>query len=121
MKPIILLVESDEWLSDHYERIFKNDYEVVKADSAIKAIEIIDKKLPDLIISDVFLTGGTIFALLHEMQSYSDTGRIPIILCTAFADNFSAEGLKSYGVKSILSKTSMTPESLLTVARDILA
>ena len=78
MKPAsILVVEDDNWLSEQYSRVLSNaGYLVHRASNALSAIEEIDDINPDAIILDVLLTGSTAFALLHELQSYGDTGGI---------------------------------------------
>lgn len=119
-KPTILVIESDEWLAEQYERVLMNDYKVVAVNNLMAAISVIDGVMPDLIIADILLTGGTIFGLLHELQSYGDTGDIPVVISTGFVDNLRIDNLKPYGVRRILDKNSMLPGDLLDVAQEIL-
>lgn len=120
-RPLILIIESDEWLAEQYQRVLGVECRTMVAHNALAAMKLIDKIIPDLIVVDILLTGGTAFALLHELQSYGDTGSIPIILCTNLASELSIESLRSYGVKVILDKTLMVPSDLPSAARDILA
>lgn len=118
----VLIVEDDEWLAEQYSRILNAaGYEISIAPHALAAIQIIDEINPDAIILDVLLTGSTAFALLHELQSYGDTGNIPIILCTSIASDLSLENLKLYGVDQILDKTTMMPDDLLIGLNRILS
>jgi CheY-like chemotaxis protein len=110
----VLIVEDDKWLAEQYERILAQaGYKVSITLHALDAIGMIDKSVPDVIILDVLLTGSTAFALLHELQSYEDTGGIPVILCTNLANEMSLEDLEPYGVKQILDKTKMVPGDLV--------
>jgi len=119
--PSILIVEDDGWLAEQYARVLKSaDYKTATVPHAQAAIQAIDEVNPNAIILDVLLTGSTAFALLHELQSYGDTGAIPIILCTNLADELSIEDLKSYGVKRILDKTKMIPDDLVVALRSVL-
>jgi DNA-binding response OmpR family regulator len=118
----ILIVEDDDWLAEQHARVLtKAGYKVAVALHALAAIQAIDDVTPDVIILDVLLTGSTAFALLHELQSYGDTGDIPIILCTNLASELSADDLEPYGVKKILDKTTMTPDDLVVALRSVLS
>jgi len=121
MPRTILVVEDDKWLYEQYERLLSADgYKVLTTQHALAAIKIIDDVKPDAIILDVLLTGSTAFTLLHELQSYGDTGAIPIILCTNIASELSLDDLKPYGVVQILDKSKMLPGDLVTSLRDVL-
>jgi CheY-like chemotaxis protein len=118
----ILIVEDDEWVSEQYSRVLqKAGYNVKISYNALDAIQSIDDYLPDAIILDMLLTGSTALALLHELQSYGDTGSIPIILCTNLADELQIETLKSYGVKHIIDKTKMKPNDIVLALRRIIS
>jgi len=119
--PSILIVEDDEWLAEQHSRVLtKVGYKATIVPHALAAIQAIDIVHPDAIILDVLLTGSTAFALLHELQSYGDTGDIPIILCTNLASELSIDDLKLYGVRQILDKTTMTPSDLILALKSVL-
>lgn len=118
---LVLIVESNEWLGEQYERVLKSEYEVILASNAQAAMHIIDSTMPDVVVIDVLLTGGTAFALLHELQSYADTGDIPVILCTSLASELSIDDLRPYGVKSIIDKTLMVPSDLPNAVKKVLS
>ena len=116
----ILVVEDDKWLAEQFCRtIDAAGYQSNLALNAIDAIKIIDESCPDVIIFDVLLTGSTAFALLGELQSYCDTGQIPVILCTNIASDLEIKNLNDYGVKRIIDKTTMAPADLVSVIRSV--
>lgn len=118
----ILLVEDDPWLAELEERVLsKEGYRVRIATDGDAAIDLIDDELPDLIVLDMLLTGTTAFALLHELQSYGDTGLIPVIICTNMAENLELDELSVYGVRRIVNKSTMQPSDLVAAARSVLA
>jgi CheY-like chemotaxis protein len=120
--PTILIVEDDDWLAEQYVRLLTSvGFKAVVALHALVAINLVDEINPDAIVLDVLLTGSTAFALLHELQSYGDTGDIPIILCTNLASDLFIKDLESYGVKRILDKTKMMPDDLVTALRSVLS
>jgi CheY-like chemotaxis protein len=117
----VLIVEDDRWLAQQHARTLAGSgYTVATAPHAIAAMSAVDDVQPDVIILDVLLSGNTGFALLHELQSYGDTGAIPIILCTNLAADMSIKDLTPYGVRRILDKTTMLPDDLVTAVRSVL-
>lgn len=118
----VLIVEDDEWLAEQHARVvIRAGYRPSIALHAISAMQLIDDIHPDAIILDVLLTGNTAFALLHELQSYSDTGNIPVILCTNLASELFVDDLEPYGVKQIIDKTTMVPDDIISALQRILA
>ena len=117
----VLLVEDDPWQAELEAGVLTQaGYVVVHAPHAPSAIAKIDESRPDIIILDVLLTGSTAFALLHELQSYGDTNRIPVILCTNMAENLNVDELKQYGVRRIVDKTTMQLDDLPVAIKSIL-
>jgi DNA-binding response OmpR family regulator len=117
----VLLVEDDAWLAEvEASTIADAGYEVVIAPHAPAAIELVDSFHPQVIVLDVLLAGSTAFALLNELQSYSDTGIVPVVLCTNIADQFEVKKLTEYGVKKIVDKTTMLPEDLVAAIKAVL-
>lgn len=110
----ILLVEDDHWLADSYRRTLEREgFEVSSVTDASSAMRMVESQPPDCIVADIMLEGHTIFALLHELQSYDDTRRIPVILCSALDhDALSRNRLHEYGVVQVLDKATLTPDSL---------
>jgi two-component system phosphate regulon response regulator PhoB len=120
-KPLILIVEDDAWTAEQHARTLeKAGYRTRISPHAIDAIVAVDESRPDAIVLDVLLTGSTAFALLHELQSYSDTGTIPVILCTNLASEISIDDVRPYGVKRLLDKSTMEPDDLPAAVRSVL-
>jgi DNA-binding response OmpR family regulator len=120
-KQRILIIEDEAWLAEQEARVLEHaGYDTKVSRHAIAAIRHIDDFKPDAIILDILLTGSTAFALMHELQSYSDTGTIPIVLCTNLAADLKLEDLRSYGVHRILDKTTMQPDDLVAAMKSVL-
>jgi DNA-binding response OmpR family regulator len=117
----ILIVEDDTWLSEHEASVLRQaGFTVEVAPHAMAAIEYVDHNRPNAIVLDVLLGGSTGFALLHELQSYSDTHQIPVVLCTNLAEQFDAKQLALYGVKRIVDKTTMHPSDIVAAIKAVL-
>lgn len=116
--PHVLIVEDDAWLGEQYDRVLrKAGYRTTTTPHAPAAIIAVDSFNPDVIILDVLLTGSTAFALMNELQSYVDTGDIPIILCTNLAPELLIDKLRPYGVKKILDKATMSVDDVVAAVR----
>lgn len=116
----VLLIEDDAWLGDMEQAVLSEaGYEVAVAPNAQAAIEFIDTSIPDVIILDVLLSGSTAFALLNELQSHTDTSRVPVVLCTNLAEQFDLPDLEAYGVRRIVDKTTMHPQDLVVAVKAV--
>jgi DNA-binding response OmpR family regulator len=116
----ILIVEDDKWLAEQHARVLKKaGLQPIVTLHAVAAIKAVDDDHPDAIVLDVLLTGSTAFAFMHELQSYSDTGKIPIILCTNLAGDLLLDDVAPYGVRKILDKTTMAPDDLAAAVRSL--
>ncbi|CAN5397680.1 response regulator [soil metagenome] len=110
------------WLAEQQARTLqKAGYDTVISPHARHAIDAVDDDKPDAIVLDMLLSGSTAFALMHELQSYGDTGMLPIVLCTNLAADIELDDVKPYGVRRILDKTTMQPGDVVTAVRSVLA
>lgn len=115
MKRPILLIEDDQWLADSLLSTLRSrGHEVTQMSTAQEAMAWIDANAPALIVADVLLGDHNTFTLFHELQSYSDTASIPIIICTSLdTRQFEAIDQGSYGIVEVLDKATLTPDRLL--------
>ncbi len=108
----ILVIESEPWLADSYSKsLAGRGYEVDVASDPHDAMDKIDTSLPDVVIMNLLLNESTGMGLLHELQVYEDTGRIPIIVYSQL-DNLSLEDLSYYGVKEIFDSRVVKPDDI---------
>ena len=115
----ILIVEDNRILAENFARILRSDFEISHADSAGSAISRIDNSFPDVILLDILLSGHSAFALLNELQSYVDTAKIPVVICSDLTENLDENSLKKYQVKSILDKSKISPKELREICRKV--
>ena len=121
MSQSVLIVEDDQWLAQQQKTVLeKAGYVAHISPHALAAIDAVDDLKPDCIILDILLPGTTGFTLLNELQSYADTGSIPIIVCSSLAPDMKKEDLAQYGVRRLLDKTTMTPTDIVAAVRSVL-
>jgi CheY-like chemotaxis protein len=117
----VYVIEDNPWQAEQLCRTLREaGYSTDSFGNAVDAMAAIDETQPEAIILDMLLAGPTGLTLLHELQSYADTGSIPVILCTSLADNLRFEELAPYGVHRILDKTIMRPDDVVTAVRSAL-
>lgn len=117
----VLILEDDAWLRESYQRVLKRaGYNVVVTSTAHEAIQCIDTMMPSVCIVDILLDGHSALGLLHELQTYNDTQRIPIIICSSLQHPLlDVRKLHNYGVVSVLEKQTITPETLLRTVNEV--
>jgi hypothetical protein cdivTM_09958 len=116
----ILIIEDNTILADNFEIILRSNFLISKVNSAQKAILEIDRSLPDLIFLDILLEGHSAFALLNELQSYADTAKIPVVICSDLASEIDFESLKLFNVRHIFDKSQVSPKEIRTKIKEIL-
>jgi CheY-like chemotaxis protein len=117
----VLVIEDDMWLGEQFERTLTHaGFAVRRTTNGHAAMELIDEHAPDAIVLDLLIIGGTGLTLLHELQSYQDTGDIPVVLCTNLAAQINLDDLAPYGVRRIIDKTTMHPDDIVTALRSVL-
>ena len=119
-KPLVLLIDDDEWLAAQYRRLLTQaGFAAQSVTNALDGIEAIDRLRPRAIVLDIFMPGPNGLVLLHEIRSHSDLSHIPIILCTNSASELDKASMLAYGVVAILDKTTMKPEDVVTKVRAV--
>lgn len=82
----ILIVEDNDDLRNFIKTAFKEEFEVYTAEDGIIAWEIIQKQLPDLVVSDVMMPNMDGYELCQIVKSTYETSHIPIIMLTALSE-----------------------------------
>lgn len=121
----ILLVEDDAWLKELYSDAIKKDAstELVLVSTAEEALNAIDSQKIDLIVLDMFLPEHNGIELLHEIASYEDSSRIPVIILSAVHERDFAlkkERWHHYGIKKYLYKPAYKPHEVAECVHKIL-
>lgn len=113
----IILVEDEPILCENYAKAIREQgYEVVTCNNKQDALDIINKRLPDLAILDIGL-GDEIeagFDLCREIRSLSST--LPIIFLTAHDSDFDTISGLRLGADDYLSKDTSMPHILARIA-----
>ncbi len=106
---MIFVIDDDQLMSECITRYLAPRQTAVFS-NAIEAMAAINEQTPELIFLDIMLDGPNGFTLLHELASYQDTAKIPIVIVSSL--DFSDHELSIYGVVKVLNKDHMTPADI---------
>lgn len=100
----ILVVEDDRALRELIRIKLSQVYEVRTAVDGIKALEAVEKEVPDLIISDIMMPRMDGFTFQERLQENPETRTIPFIFLTARTDEESKREGLDRGIDDYITK-----------------
>lgn len=116
---LVLVVEDDKSMLNFLKKLLSKTYTVITACDGEDAIRSLDKKMADIIVSDVMMPNMDGFSLCREIKKRIDYSHIPIILLTAKSNSQSKiEGME-VGADAYVEKP-FSPEFLLAQIANIL-
>jgi len=92
----VLIVEDNDDLRTFMQYPLSESFEVIMAEDGMQAWELIQKQMPDIVVSDIMMPNMDGFELCRLMKSTYDTSHIPVILLTALSGK--AEQLHGLGL-----------------------
>lgn len=87
LKISLLVIEDNEEIRKYICSLFCENYKIWEARNGEEGVQIAQKVLPDLILSDVIMPLKDGFTCCEEIRSFPLTAHIPIILLTAKAED----------------------------------
>ena len=95
-KQTLLIIDDDKEIRSYLVSIFAPDYKMYEADCAEDGIKLAQKHLPDLIISDIVMSGLNGLDLCRILKEDKKVSHIPIILLTGTtSDEMQLQGMES--------------------------
>ncbi len=112
----LLIVEDDAHLRDTLATFLARcGYEAASARDGREALELLDKELPDLVLTDIHMSGMDGLELLAEIKArYPDT---IVIMMTAFSSIDTAVEAMRRGAEDYLSKPLQLADAQMSVER----
>jgi CheY-like chemotaxis protein len=101
-KKVILVVDDNEALVDALEILLSEDFEVIPATNAYRALEVLNFMEPDLIFLDMFMPGYNGIQLLREIRQMKLASRVVII--TAAEAYLLGDEIQKLGIDGFLRK-----------------
>ena len=117
MTPMIMVIDDDRGWTSYYKSLL-SDFEVEFFQDGVAATARMDEKIPKLVILDILLTGPTGFSILHEMQSYTDLSKVPVLIVSSI--DLDLADIAKYGAIKIFNKSTMLPNDLLVSVQELM-
>jgi len=87
MTAFILVIEDDVNLTEIVDaKLRREGYQVKNAENSEQAFEIINGRVPDLILLDIMLPDESGFDICRRLRARASTATVPIIMTTALSD-----------------------------------
>jgi signal transduction histidine kinase/ligand-binding sensor domain-containing protein/DNA-binding response OmpR family regulator len=102
--PILLVIDDNEDIRYYMRQLLSEDYEIMEASGGVQGWEMVQRHLPDLVISDVMMPDMDGIELCHNIKTSPDTCHIPVILVTAKLSDASQIQALEYGADSYITK-----------------
>lgn len=117
MKPKILLIEDEYFISDLYKHILEDGgFEVSSAIDGPTGLELA-KQMPNLILLDIMLPKMNGVEVLTKLKNDPQTLGIPVVLVTNLGQAGIIKESFNVGAQGYLLKMSLTPEQLVNTAK----
>lgn len=85
--PFVLIVEDNQEMADFLSKSLSSDYECGVAHNGIEGLEICQKKIPDVIVTDVFMPLMDGLEMSGRVRKDPRLVTVPIVMLTAMNDN----------------------------------
>ena len=116
----ILLVEDEENLVNIVAMVLEEEgYKVRKSTSAEEALKMFPGFAPDLIISDVKMSGMDGFTMLEKVRGFQPTMTVPFICLTALDDASNQQKARKLGASAYVTKP-FDVEDLVKLVKQVL-
>ncbi|MEK6598638.1 MAG: response regulator, partial [Gemmatimonadota bacterium] len=116
MKPLVLVVDDDLGVRMILERLLGAEgLEVVTAESGIRALALLERRPPDLVLLDVVMPGLDGFAVCAQIKNNPATRLIPDVLVTGLGNSDDRVRGIEVGADDFLSKPYVVAELIARV------
>jgi len=121
LKPLIYIVEDESLIAQMYSEKFTADgYECKVFSDSKKALQEAKKNIPDLVVTDIILSGLDGLALLETLKSDEHTKSIPVILLSNLGiDEYQKRGVE-LGASAYIVKSEVLPADVVDHIKNIL-
>lgn len=120
-KSVILLAEDEATLAKMYQTKFTMEgFEVNIAEDGLKAIEILEKNTPDIVLLDIIMPNLDGFGVLKKMKEDLRFSKIPVILLTNLGQETDVKRGLELGADDYLIKAHFTPQEVADKVKEVL-
>ncbi len=118
--PKVLVAEDNVEMASYIAGILKNSCRMMMAEDGEKALDVVHRWEPDLVISDVMMPRRDGLSLCHDIKNHPPSAQIPVMLLTALTHRDAMIKGWEAGADEYLFKP-FHPQELLARVRSLLA
>ena len=112
----ILVVDDSNSLRQRFSDILKaQKMDIILASNGKDAVAILEKQLPDLVITDLIMPEMNGYELCRWVKNNSTTQKIPVLMCSTKSEEFDRYWGMKQGADGYLTKPFKEQELLETV------
>lgn len=101
----VLIVDDEETNRDLFQQILKTrNCETLEAENGTVALDLALKELPDLILLDLFMSGGDGLMVIRGVRENAQTRTIPIVVITAASNEEIHDRIQEAGCDALIRK-----------------
>lgn len=117
----VLIVEDDEFLREVISRkLSKEGFDVQAAIDAKEALEIIKKKMPQIILLDLILPGMDGYEFLAQIKKEPVIKDVPVIILSNLCEKDEVDSALAAGAADYLIKANFSPAEIVQKVKDVL-
>lgn len=106
VKNAVIVIVDDSELNRRLLSMFlrEHHYDTVEAEDGAKALEIIDSRVPEMILMDLYMPNMDGYSALKKLKDNKNTASIPVIAVTASASEEERDNVISAGFDAYITK-----------------
>ncbi len=114
LKKKVLIIEDEDIMVDLIQKkLEKEGYQVTVARNGEEGLDLIRKKMPNLILLDIVMPKMNGFEVMEELNKDPELKKIPIIVISNSGQPVELNKVKEMGAKDWLIKTQFEPHEVL--------
>lgn len=117
-KKYIIVAEDDKFYANIYKlKLNKEGYEVAVVGDGAQAIELVNKRVPDLLLLDLIMPVKDGFETLKELRASEKFKLLKILILSSLGQEEDARKAKELGANDYFIKTNVTIEEVMTLIK----
>ena len=117
--PVLLLVEDHRDTRQMYGAFLSLSFDVIEAGDAEQALDLVQRRRPDVIVTDLSLPGMDGFEFIGRIRSNAATADVPVISLSGYGGESHEQRAREVGCNRILQKPCL-PDALAETALELL-
>ncbi len=117
----ILILEDEEIILDLLsDKLSKQGYEITTARNGKDGMDMMEKEIPDLLLTDVIMPEKNGFDVISEMRQNELLRNVPVIIISNSGQPVEIDKAKALGVLDWVIKTEFDPQEIIEKVKQVL-